>query len=193
MSQITLVFGIAPAVAPVMGGMLLNVFGWRAMFWVLLVLVVGVFSWAAASLPETLPPQARQTLRPRALWHNYRTVLLRIDFLLLALIPALNFCRLLPLHRERAGVPHRPAGRDQPGVRLAVRADDRRHHDRRPAVGPVRRPPVAATDDPSRLRADVGRRRGQPRVLRVPAAGGCLERAADHDLHAWAAAWSCRR
>jgi len=31
-------------------------------------------------------------LHPRALWRNYRSVLLRIDFLLLALIPAFNFC-----------------------------------------------------------------------------------------------------
>jgi DHA1 family bicyclomycin/chloramphenicol resistance-like MFS transporter len=91
MSQITLVFGIAPAVAPIMGGMVLNISGWRAIFWVLLVLVVGVFSWAAASLPETLPPHARQPLRPGALWESYRAVLLRVDFLLLALIPALNF------------------------------------------------------------------------------------------------------
>src|SRR5207344_570592 len=30
MSQITLVFGIAPAVAPVIGGALLNTFGWRS-------------------------------------------------------------------------------------------------------------------------------------------------------------------
>lgn len=91
MSQMTLVFGIAPAVAPVMGGALLNFFGWRAIFWALLLLVACVFVWAAASLPETLPRSARQPLHPRALWQNYRTVLMRTDFALLALLPALNF------------------------------------------------------------------------------------------------------
>jgi DHA1 family bicyclomycin/chloramphenicol resistance-like MFS transporter len=91
MSQMTLVFGIAPAVAPIMGGALLNLFGWRAIFWALLILVACVFAWAAVSLPETLPRSARQPLHPRALWRNYRTVLLRADFALLALIPALNF------------------------------------------------------------------------------------------------------
>ncbi len=91
MSQMTLVFGIAPAVAPIMGGVLLNTLGWRAIFWALLVLVIGVFAWAAARLPETLPRSARQPLHPRALWHNYRAVLLRVDFLLLALVPAFNF------------------------------------------------------------------------------------------------------
>ena len=91
MAQMTLVFGIAPAVAPVMGGALLNLFGWRAIFWALLILVACVFAWAAASLPETLPRSARQPLHPRALWRNYRTVLLRADFALLAFVPALNF------------------------------------------------------------------------------------------------------
>jgi len=33
MSQITLVFGVAPAVAPVLGGVLLNLLGWRSIFW----------------------------------------------------------------------------------------------------------------------------------------------------------------
>jgi MFS transporter, DHA1 family, multidrug resistance protein len=91
MSQMTLVFGIAPAVAPVIGGAMLNLFGWRAIFWTLFVLVVCVFFWAARSLPETLPRAARQPLRPRALWHNYRAVLFHLDFALLASILALNF------------------------------------------------------------------------------------------------------
>ncbi len=91
MSQITLVFGIAPAVAPVMGGVLLNAFGWRSIFWVLLALVVALFICSAKSLPETLPIAQRQSLHPRALWQNYLGVLRNRDFLLLAAILALNF------------------------------------------------------------------------------------------------------
>ena len=92
MSKVTLVFSIAPAVAPVLGGFLQNAFGWRSMFWVLLLLVLGLLYWTARSLPETLPKAARHALRPRVMWRNYRTVLTRIDFLILALIPAMNFC-----------------------------------------------------------------------------------------------------
>jgi DHA1 family bicyclomycin/chloramphenicol resistance-like MFS transporter len=92
MSRMTMVFAIAPAIAPVMGGLLLEAFGWRSLFWVLLGLSVVVFSWSAAALPETLPPEARHTLHPRALWRSYRSVLSRADFLLLALIPSMNFC-----------------------------------------------------------------------------------------------------
>ena len=72
-------------------GALSDALGWRAIFWALLVLVAGVFAWSASSLPETLPPAARQPLHPRALWRSYRAVLLRVDFVLLAFIPALNF------------------------------------------------------------------------------------------------------
>jgi DHA1 family bicyclomycin/chloramphenicol resistance-like MFS transporter len=91
MSQITLVFGVAPAIAPVLGGLLLNVFGWRAVFWLLLALVIALLTWASKRLPETLPVSARQSLLPRHLWRNYVNVLRRPEFLLLGAIPALNF------------------------------------------------------------------------------------------------------
>jgi DHA1 family bicyclomycin/chloramphenicol resistance-like MFS transporter len=91
MSRITLMFGIAPAIAPVLGGLLLNAFGWRSIFWVLLALVIALLSWSVKALPETLPAAQRQSLRPQALWRNYISVLRHRDFLLLATIPALNF------------------------------------------------------------------------------------------------------
>jgi DHA1 family bicyclomycin/chloramphenicol resistance-like MFS transporter len=91
MSQVTLIFGIAPAVAPIVGGALLNTFGWRSIFWLLLGLSLATLVWAWRTLPETLPREARQPLHPRALWRNYRAVITRFDFLLLAAVPALNF------------------------------------------------------------------------------------------------------
>jgi DHA1 family bicyclomycin/chloramphenicol resistance-like MFS transporter len=91
MSQMTLVFGIAPAVAPVMGGLLLDQYGWRAIFWVLFVLVSAMLVWTSLRLPETLPPGSRIALHPMTMARSYRNVLTRVDFLLLALIPTLNF------------------------------------------------------------------------------------------------------
>ena len=91
MAQVTLVFGIAPAVAPVVGGVLLNTLGWRSIFWVLLAAVVALLAWTWRRFPETLPVHARQSLAPSKLWRNYATVLRHPDFLLLASIPALNF------------------------------------------------------------------------------------------------------
>jgi DHA1 family bicyclomycin/chloramphenicol resistance-like MFS transporter len=94
MSQITMVFAIAPALAPVLGGALLNTLGWRSIFWAMLVLAAAVLAWAEKSLPETHPKSQRQPLHPRALWANYKKVLLMPDFLLLAAIPTLNFAAL---------------------------------------------------------------------------------------------------
>jgi DHA1 family bicyclomycin/chloramphenicol resistance-like MFS transporter len=91
MAQVTLVFGIAPALAPVLGGVLLNTLGWRSIFWVLLALVIGLTLWSHRELPETLPKDARQSLAPRESWRRYLTVMRHPDFLLLATIPALNF------------------------------------------------------------------------------------------------------
>jgi len=92
MSQITLVFAIAPAVAPVIGGILLNTMGWRAIFWALFAFTLAVLAWSSRALPETHPPRMRTALHPRTQWHNYRAVVGKPEFLLLAFLPALNFC-----------------------------------------------------------------------------------------------------
>jgi DHA1 family bicyclomycin/chloramphenicol resistance-like MFS transporter len=91
MSQVTLVFSLAPAVAPIVGGVLLNTLGWRSIFWVLLLWVLIILAWSMRSLPETLLPSQRHALRPRALWRNYAAVLRRPEFTMLSLIPTLNF------------------------------------------------------------------------------------------------------
>jgi DHA1 family bicyclomycin/chloramphenicol resistance-like MFS transporter len=92
MSQMTLVFGIGPAVAPIVGGALLNLTGWRSIFWALFAWTLLMLVLSLRSLPETLPPAQRHALRPRALWRNYRAVLGQPKFALLALVPAFNFC-----------------------------------------------------------------------------------------------------
>lgn len=94
MSQVTLIFSAAPAVAPIIGGVLLNTLGWRSIFCVLLVWVLIMLYWAARSLPETLAVSQRQALRPRALWKNYTNVLAKPEFMLLSLIPTLNFAAI---------------------------------------------------------------------------------------------------
>ena len=92
MSQITLVFGLGPALAPIVGGLLLNGLGWRAIFWFMLGWTVLMLVLCVRSLPETLPVAQRHALHPAALWRNYRAVLGQPKFALLSLVPALNFC-----------------------------------------------------------------------------------------------------
>ena len=60
MSTVTMIFGLAPAIAPIVGGWLQAAFGWRAVF-VFLALYPAVLLVACYRLlPETLPPSARQ-------------------------------------------------------------------------------------------------------------------------------------
>lgn len=91
MSRVMMIFAIAPAVAPLIGGMLLALAGWRSIFLFLAVfgLVLTYLTWRF--LPETLAPEARQGLHPVALGRAYRTVLSSRPFLLLTGTVALMF------------------------------------------------------------------------------------------------------
>jgi DHA1 family bicyclomycin/chloramphenicol resistance-like MFS transporter len=91
MSLITLFFGLAPAIAPIIGGWLFIGFGWRSIFWYLAlvgVILVGV-SWKY--LPETLPEKGRQSFHPVALLKGYEEVGINIRFLWLSLAAGFNF------------------------------------------------------------------------------------------------------
>ena len=65
MSQVTIYFGVAPAVAPMVGGFLFVHTGWHAIFWFLV--AVGVVLWVAnyKLLPETLHLSQRQPFNVR--------------------------------------------------------------------------------------------------------------------------------
>lgn len=50
----------SPAIGPVLGGFISEFFGWRANFWALAVLAVGLSIWSFFSLQETRPAQCKQ-------------------------------------------------------------------------------------------------------------------------------------
>jgi DHA1 family bicyclomycin/chloramphenicol resistance-like MFS transporter len=58
-SLLMLVLGVAPILAPILGGYVLKIFGWRAIFAILTVFGVACFIASATSLRETLPEAAR--------------------------------------------------------------------------------------------------------------------------------------
>ncbi len=91
MSQITLYFGVAPAIAPLIGGILFDHLGWHSVFWFLT--AVGVLLWAAnyRLLPETLHPPHRQSLKLSNLLQGYWQLGLDPRFVLLALASGLPF------------------------------------------------------------------------------------------------------
>jgi DHA1 family bicyclomycin/chloramphenicol resistance-like MFS transporter len=91
MSQITMMFALAPAVAPVIGGWLQTFFGWRSVFAFLVVSTAALWLACWKLLPETLPPEKRQSLRPGYLGRTYWKVLSSPPFLLACAALSLNF------------------------------------------------------------------------------------------------------
>jgi len=71
MSQVTIFFGIAPAVAPMIGGLLFEWADWHSIFWLLAVLGLALLVANWRWLPETLPPSGRQLFRAGPLLRGY--------------------------------------------------------------------------------------------------------------------------
>jgi len=91
MSQITIFFGVAPAIAPLLGGWLLVHASWHAVFWFLA--AIGVALWVAnyRFLPETLRPSQRQPFHVKNLLAGYWQLGADPRFLLLALASGVPF------------------------------------------------------------------------------------------------------
>ncbi len=91
MSQVTIYFGVAPAVAPIVGGWLFVHTGWHSIFWFLA--LVGAILWIAnfRLLPETLHPSHRQPFNVRHLMRGYWALGSSPKFLLLALASGVPF------------------------------------------------------------------------------------------------------
>jgi DHA1 family bicyclomycin/chloramphenicol resistance-like MFS transporter len=91
MSQVTIYFGVAPAVAPIVGGWLFVHAGWHSIFWFLT--AVGVALWLAnwKLLPETLHATHRQPFNVRNLMRGYWQLGASPQFLLLALASGVPF------------------------------------------------------------------------------------------------------
>ena len=81
MSHITMMFAFAPALAPVIGGQLQALFGWRSVFAFLVLFSGAVWLACYRLLPETLPPEKRQPLHPGYLARTYTRVLTSPAFL----------------------------------------------------------------------------------------------------------------
>jgi DHA1 family bicyclomycin/chloramphenicol resistance-like MFS transporter len=91
MSQVTIYFGVAPAIAPMIGGWLFVHSDWHMIFWFLT--AVSVALWAAnyKLLPETLHTTQRQPFEVRHLMRGYWQLGSSPRFLLLALASGIPF------------------------------------------------------------------------------------------------------
>lgn len=91
MSQVTIYFGVAPALAPLVGGLLFVHVGWHAIFWFLA--LVGAALWFVnwRRLPETLHAAQVQPFALRHLLRGYAQLGADPRFLALALASGVPF------------------------------------------------------------------------------------------------------
>jgi DHA1 family bicyclomycin/chloramphenicol resistance-like MFS transporter len=91
MSMVTLFFGLAPVIAPIIGGLLFQAFGWQSIFWFLSAVGAVLVLAGARLIRETLPAEHRHPFHPAALLLGYREVGASRPFLLLSLAVGFNF------------------------------------------------------------------------------------------------------
>jgi MFS transporter, DHA1 family, multidrug resistance protein len=91
MSQVSMIFGIAPAIAPIIGGWILGWSRWPMIFWFLVVFSLLLFIATWLALPETHPPAARLSLAPKRLLRDYVAIFVNPRFQRLAAAGTFNF------------------------------------------------------------------------------------------------------
>ncbi len=94
MSLISLIFGVAPALAPIVGGAIFVRFGWQAIFVFLALYAALLWLLCVFALRETHPADRRMPIQARALGSVYRGIFADRGFLLLATSGGLNFAAL---------------------------------------------------------------------------------------------------
>ncbi len=91
MSQVTIFFGIAPAIAPMMGGWISEHLPWQSVFWLLTAIAALLLLTNWRLLPESLPRERRQPLHLGHLMRGYWQLGTNPRFVLLALASGVPF------------------------------------------------------------------------------------------------------
>ncbi|QCB49335.1 Bcr/CflA family efflux MFS transporter [Rhodococcus sp. PAMC28707] len=94
LSRLMLVMGVAPVLAPSLGGAVLLAGSWRWVFGVLAVLGVALFVLAVFSLRESLPPERRRSRGIMPVVRTYGSLLRDGQFVVLVLVAALAMSAL---------------------------------------------------------------------------------------------------
>lgn len=90
MATVQMLFGIAPAVAPIIGGFLLGI-NWHIIF-IFLACYASISLWAAVKfLPETMPPEKRMQLSVNNVLNSYKTIFSDGEYTKLVIAIGANF------------------------------------------------------------------------------------------------------
>lgn len=91
MSRVLLIFGVAPAVAPIVGGLLLQIGPWEFIFWFLTGFAVLLIAVVVVALPETHPPERRTPIAHGSLMASLAMVSRNARFHRVAWVASLSF------------------------------------------------------------------------------------------------------
>ncbi len=94
MSRVMILFAVAPAIAPIIGGALQSGLGWRSVFYFLVFYAAITIALVYTVIPETLSSTDRQSLQFSTLLAGYRGLLVHGKFMALILALSIAFCGL---------------------------------------------------------------------------------------------------
>lgn len=72
---------VAPILAPLIGGLVLQTTSWHTIFWLLTLFGVIALLWCLYGLPETLPAEHRIRLNGKSILRHYSHLLMHADFM----------------------------------------------------------------------------------------------------------------
>ena len=91
MSKAMMLFAISPAIAPIIGGLLHDAFGWRSIFWFLSIYAFSVLLFSLITTRESLPKLKRNSIHIVKVTKVYAKVLSNPHYLRLVFILACAF------------------------------------------------------------------------------------------------------
>lgn len=97
MSFVMMVFMVVPALAPLVGQMIIGAFGWRAIFLAYVLFAFVSLSWVSFRQAETLAPADRRPMTVPNLWAGLREVLSSAEVRVYILVMSLGFGQMFAL------------------------------------------------------------------------------------------------
>jgi DHA1 family bicyclomycin/chloramphenicol resistance-like MFS transporter len=91
LSLVTMIFAIAPAIAPILGGWIVKLLDWRSIFLFLFGYTMLLLGYCYKYLPESLPVAKRRPFNPTVLFASYRQIFRSPLFHLKAGTASFNF------------------------------------------------------------------------------------------------------
>ena len=95
MSYVSMLFGLAPAIAPILGGYVQFGFGWRAIFLFIATFTLILLAFCLRILPESLPPEKRHAFHFKVIVANYWHLARHGSFLMQAAGNALAYSGIM--------------------------------------------------------------------------------------------------